>query len=46
MFYNIGGYFVVNELVDKALTVIDNNLMIFEMQETDDNEDMYKQEIA
>jgi hypothetical protein len=33
MFYNIGGYFVVNDLVDKALSVIDSNIDVFLMGE-------------
>ena len=39
MFYNIGGYFVVIELVDKALSVIDAHLETFEMRLTEDPEE-------
>lgn len=43
MFYNIGGYFVVNELVEKALNVIDNNIDVFQTHDNfDDQEGMYK----
>jgi len=33
---------VVNELIEKALSVLDNNMSIFECGYTDDDTELYK----
>jgi hypothetical protein len=46
MFFNFGGYMVINELIEKALSVLNSNMDVFEMHHTDDDAELYKQELA
>ena len=36
MFFNMGGYKIINELIEKGLSVLNSNQDVFEMNEIDD----------